>query len=437
MHPIIQTAKPILSILSYAPIALFAESLRLPKALCKIIVLPNNACPCLTGSVKDLGRLWNIDPISLFGSPQDTANAAVASIRHGNSFPLANTTLLQSLGIVGRRLDRDIVGVTTDPSTARETIINLYLMTPPAQGPLTTDQPSYRPAKVLLIVALLLELAAMAGAFVGFFLHQLPIGCILMACPAVNIAIVGLLRYFVKPTFGNKHAIRTDLNNGVAKGAALDVHVIAPNWNSSELDVFCGFSSHLHSLTNIPVGVTSPKLLKNCCRVLVLVLIVQAATLASSLGKQNEDWISSLAWLALYICMAAIDHVLDRAFRSQNRSKYLAEVCEVGCLKFSSRRSALTFLSMLPVTHKGDKWAWLHVFMPDDERRRSWQRELETCPDVSEEETTRPDQAISLGSRANIAEAQGAGQNLVVTSCVEEYAKTLKYQRRSAGPSRS
>ncbi|KAL4727024.1 hypothetical protein ACLX1H_005924 [Fusarium chlamydosporum] len=46
-------------------------------------------------------------------------------------------------------------------------------------------------------------------------------------------------------------------------------------------------------------------------------------------------------------------------------------------LRFSGRRQALVFISMLPATQRVDRWAWWDVFMPDNDRRRRFHAELE------------------------------------------------------------
>jgi hypothetical protein len=58
--------------------------------------------------------------------------------------------------------------------------------------------------------------------------------------------------------------------------------------------------------------------------------------------------------------------------------KQPAGVEMTGPLHFSSRRAALVFISMLPVSEKANRWAWLDVYMPDNDRRRSFQDEKES-----------------------------------------------------------
>ena len=60
----------ILAMSSYAPIALFAENLRLQSALVTSILRTGAAGPLpspITGCVRDLGRVWNLNEFDLYG----------------------------------------------------------------------------------------------------------------------------------------------------------------------------------------------------------------------------------------------------------------------------------------------------------------------------------------------------------------------------------
>jgi hypothetical protein len=184
-------------------------------------------------------------------------------------------------------------------------------------------------------------------------------------------------RWKVNPIFGNKHAILADQALTATGGAALDVHVIADNWNSSRLDVLCGYSSQLHSLTNIPIRIDGPRILRWSCRLLALVLILQAALLASIPNSTDADQWSGALWLLMYSLMSFIKNILQYIYPKTLLEKQPASVEYLEPIHFSGRMGALLFIAMLPVSQKAERWAWLDVYMPDNNRRRTFQRESE------------------------------------------------------------
>ena len=94
-------------IISYVPVAMYAESLRLNSAL----VLASGSSlaipPPLTGCVRDLNRLWHLSPSDVLSDFHLRCGASVASLRHGNSFPLANRAILDRAGVTSRRTLRE------------------------------------------------------------------------------------------------------------------------------------------------------------------------------------------------------------------------------------------------------------------------------------------------------------------------------------------
>ena len=89
-----------MKIISYVPIALYAESLRVRSALIRGVSTRSSVAPALTGCVRDLGELWETTAFDLFEGFGKTKTYQVASLRHGNSFQLANGGLLEIAGLI-------------------------------------------------------------------------------------------------------------------------------------------------------------------------------------------------------------------------------------------------------------------------------------------------------------------------------------------------
>jgi len=151
----------------------------------------------------------------------------------------------------------------------------------------------------------------------------------------------------------------------------LDIHVITNNWNSSRLDVVCGLSKQVHSLTNIPIRVNKLHLIKWSCRLVALVLTVQVAALASVFGTKSQEW-ASITWLGMYLLMLLPSRIQQVSPSKELLKKYNTTIIQVASVHFSGRRSALAFIAMLLVSPQVDRWAWLDVFMPDNQRRRAF-----------------------------------------------------------------
>lgn len=126
----------LMAITAYAPIALFTESLRVQRAMVASILYPHSIAPAVTGCVKDLHRLWGLDDVQLLGNFKDERAAGVASVKHGNSFPLQNQTVLQLAGVFRGSIDTTGMVVPYDPSmgkglrTWRETFVSLCFVLP-------------------------------------------------------------------------------------------------------------------------------------------------------------------------------------------------------------------------------------------------------------------------------------------------------------------
>ncbi|KAK9793520.1 hypothetical protein SCARD494_06104 [Seiridium cardinale] len=115
-----------------------------------------------------------------------------------------------------------------------------------------------------------------------------------------------IIRMAVVPVFANRSAIAKDSQIKASGGAALDVHVNTSDWNSDSIDVICGDSSQLHSLTNIPMRLKNYHFATWAFRIPALILIVQAATLASLLGCGTGDVLGPGIWLTLYLAMRLV-----------------------------------------------------------------------------------------------------------------------------------
>jgi hypothetical protein len=160
-----------------------------------------------------------------------------------------------------------------------------------------------------------------------------------------------------------------------AHGATLDAHVVARSWNASDLDLLVGYSSQVHSLTNIPIKIKRWKAVVILSRLMCLVLIVQAAILASLLGCGSSQAWGSIIWQGCYAVMPALSHA--RAYRDPDTliRGLNAVAIRAKPLLFDGRRAALAFVATMPgIKQKAGvaKWDWLDGFMPNNKRRRDW-----------------------------------------------------------------
>lgn len=92
------------TIISYLPVSLYAESFRVSSAILLATSSRRIVLPPITGCIKDIDRLWNLSVPKLF-SDFSTEQYVVASLRHGNTFSLCNSSLLTRAGLVGRSRD--------------------------------------------------------------------------------------------------------------------------------------------------------------------------------------------------------------------------------------------------------------------------------------------------------------------------------------------
>lgn len=358
------------AIIPYGPIPLYAESLRVHRALVSAILTKTSISECLTGCIKDFTSLWDMDDVEIFNRSSLLRQPfAVTSIRHGNEFDLANSAVLAAANVINRRITLGTRTIQANPTreVSRETIVTVAFVTPGSLVPTGV----WRGLAVVVVFAM--EVTITCSMSYVMLQHGMYLGTYLLLCVTVTTIISFGLRRAVKPRFGNRMALEKD-RLATAKGAAaLDIHVVADSWNSCRLSVLCGYSSQLHSLTNIPIRCSRPALLTWACRLLAAVLTTQAALLAAvSNTEGNERW-TSLVWIAAYLCLSLLKRVLHAIVGPENILSEQPGAIETSPpLVFSSRRAALVFISLLPVSEKVDRWAWWDVFMPDNARRREY-----------------------------------------------------------------
>lgn len=361
-------------ILSYAPVALFAEDLRAFNSVLYAIMSDRLSPPGLTGSIKDLRRLWYLCQHELFSELKSEHQWKVASLRHGNTFPLVNKRLLDLAGITGRVSEYDAASEQED--YYRPTTVNISFIVPGdqiyAQPPGWLMRTWRHTVIAFPLVACLIVLA------IALFLNGLLSSSLLVLCSTALLVVMMVLRICTTPIFSNRHAIHKDSTVKASGGAALDVHVITSDWNSNSVDVVCGYSSQVHSLTNIPVRLRNFRAAYWLFRLLAVVLAAQAAILASLIGESSAEAVGPTIWLALYLITWIPLHFTGAKEKmSRLLEKQPARVECVPSLTFKRRRTALLFIASLPFSPKADKWKWLDSYMPNNSRRQTWQEEFE------------------------------------------------------------
>lgn len=387
----------ILSILTYAPVPLFAESLRVQTTLALTILSNSSFDTSLTGCIRDLHRLWDMDEKTIFGETGNDQIRNVVSLRHGSEFRLANPTIFETFKITTKKRLSNF-----GENAIRQTTVGVTFVMPHKSQAL----PYYETDFTLWIsrLASVIEIVVFSVFSVYLASSQMIVGSILMSCLLMTVLLLLTLRVKTNPIFAHAHARNSDVERSVKGGAALDVHVIATHWNSSRLDVLCGFSSQLGSLTNIPVRVTGRTCLRLVCPILALVLLLQAAALASMFGKNDEEltldvW-SPAIWISAYLLMLVPNSLVQKRFPESQQRNLPGFFIQAPLLGFSSRRAALGFISTLPVSERTNKWAWTDTFMPDNSRRREWQNELDKFPTPESMEAYLRDPDVPPGSQS-------------------------------------
>ncbi|KAI1459089.1 hypothetical protein F4805DRAFT_100730 [Annulohypoxylon moriforme] len=363
----------VLKILSYAPIALFAESLRVYQGIIYSVGSRSLAFPCLTGSIKDLQRLWFFSERELFSETLSEHKWSVSSLRHGNTFTLVNKRLLELAGVIGRPPPYDAAFDQVD--YVRPTAVNITFISPRSKETesSTTSYAGLWYIRGLTAVQLLAHTSIALGLGFGGLLSS----SLLVSCIVASHLILAVLRMTVTPTFANRAAVAKDSTIKASGGAALDIHVITSDWNSDSIHIICGYSSQLHSITNIPVRLRNFRFAVWICRLLTLVLIAQAAILTSLLGTQTNDVVGPAIWLVLYITMLATTEMTGKRYKTELLGVESGSLTVVPPLMFKRRRTAILFIASLPVTRRADTWSWLDPYMPSNPRRAQWLAEFE------------------------------------------------------------
>ena len=182
-------------------------------------------------------------------------------------------------------------------------------------------------------------------------------------------------------------AIGKDRVLAAAHGAALDVHVVVEDWNASNVDVIAGYSSELHALTNIPVHLNRWQTVRWITRLIGIVLIVQAALLASLLGSPTEQAWGSIRWRVAYLLMLTSTHIFPFKDPDMLFSALPAKATRLKPINFSGRKAALIFIAtILGINCKYgvSRWDWMDRFMPNNERRKKWLTEVTSKKNSSE-----------------------------------------------------
>lgn len=135
----------------------------------------------------------------------------------------------------------------------------------------------------------------------------------------------------------------------------------------------------LVSCVALLIRVQDDWLVSICCQILAVVLLTQAALLASCAGRSTVDALDAVVWLYPYLIMLIPPYILKRHHPTTALQRQPACIVHPKTLHFSSRRAALAFISMLPASQKVGRWNWIDQFMPDNNRRRMWQEDLVAC----------------------------------------------------------
>ncbi|KAH6713436.1 hypothetical protein BKA61DRAFT_74806 [Leptodontidium sp. MPI-SDFR-AT-0119] len=268
-------------------------------------------------------------------------------MRHGSSFALANRGVLEVMGMVRSGRQQTSSPFNQGTQHARPTTLHITFVAPrPFSADLQKKSSQNKCASQIATAAEII-LASSIGILMG--LKHIYVGSILMACIVLNTLVLLLFRLLLKPVFANEQAMARDAQVGCSGGAALDVHLIAPTWNASQINVICGYSSQVHSLTNLPILITSSSLVKWCCRALALNLIIQAAALTSQVNSHSIQVWGSITWMLFYLIMLAPSCIMKRLYSGTILEDNSYFIRKLPPLQFSRRRSALAFLAMLPV----------------------------------------------------------------------------------------
>lgn len=162
------TLTRIISIISYLPIAMYAESLRVNSAIVAAVISDITIPPPLTGCVKDFSRVWNLRPSDILAGSK---HSLVASLRHGNQFPLVNEALLDLACITKRRLHPEDY-----EELWRPVIVNISYLTPFSSN---SQHDRLHMLRFIIVSAEIILIATCSGLL---FFFRLYIGGSLLLC---------------------------------------------------------------------------------------------------------------------------------------------------------------------------------------------------------------------------------------------------------------
>jgi hypothetical protein len=359
------------ALVSYLPISLYAESLRLNSAIVLAIAGRSILPLPTTGCIRDLGRIWHISPSDVLSDFDLEDRLVAASLRHGNSFPLVNSAVLRRASIIKRReAHKESDEAAFVP---RQTFVYLTYLIPATQPTQLSNQNFFS------WVAIFSELATLIGTSTMCFYYGLFVGGLLSLCQVASAVLLFSIEYVSAFIFAHEKAIEKDTKLTVAHGAALDAHVVVQGWNATNIDVIIGYSAQLHAMTNIPGKIKRWRTVKLLLRTLAMVLLIQAALLGSLLNNGTKQIWGSLIWLVGHMAMILV----ARLELWQNPDAFLGpqlfRVSRLSPVSFGGRKPALAFIATLPgvaFRHGVGRWDWICGFMPDNDRRREWTTEF-------------------------------------------------------------
>ncbi|KAL9126859.1 MAG: hypothetical protein Q9217_004167 [Psora testacea] len=405
-------------LMSYLPIALYAESIRLNSAL--VYALGSNlALPLpLTGCVKDLDRIWHLSPQDVTSDPRPYGRSSVASLRHGNSFPLVNKAILDQASITGRR------NYYNDSNKAERlaravTVHVTYIL------PVSSKSSLSYPFWLSRMIAAA-ELFLLAGASIPCFVYGLIRAAVLLLCLATNTALLLSIQHLTTVAFANMMAIEKDRILTAAHGAALDVHVVVEDWNASNIDVIAGYSSELHALTNNPVHINRWQTVRWIIRLIGIILILQAALLASLLGSPTKQAWGSIFWLVSYLLMSTSTYFVSFKYPDMLLSALPAKATRLKPINFSGRKAALIFIATMLGTnckYGVGRWDWMDGFIPHNERRKKWLSEVTMAELETNYEAVECGSIVSEEVKRIITQVQDARNEPVFKGVTNEFLR--------------
>lgn len=376
------------SIAPYLPMFLLMDNLRVTRAVVSAVLMNTAVSGGLAGSMRDCVNLWYLDHQGLGHLETGSRGFSVASIRHGNSFDLVNEAILETANLVGQSRRTCNMDVRSEGETAagtyRHTTVYVSFLHPGNIHGQDSKAKRLWHRGVFCLTVLVQFILLLIPASILLWKDFIVAGFLLICIMSAQIVIYST-GYLVKPIFANGAAMELDKSKTARDGAALDVHIVAEGWNSSHLYVLCGYSSQLHSLTNIAIRSSSPRVFLWLCRILSFILASQAALLAGTTNSEKEKRWSGMIWLTALFAIALVKKGIQAAVGTENvLISQPASLETIEPIHFSGRRAALVFVSMLPVSEKSDRWAWLDVFMPNNPRRQELQQVLESSADFQE-----------------------------------------------------